>query len=52
MFTAILPLIVAIVGVLIYALASRDKVAEIGRILFFVGALVSTWAYATHVLHL
>lgn len=36
--TALIPLAVAMLGVLIYALASNPKSVEIGRILFFVGA--------------
>lgn len=36
----ILPLLVAVVGVLVYALASNPKVQEMGRIAFFCGLLV------------
>jgi len=35
------PVIVAVVGVLIYALMENPKLAEIGRILFFCGVLVA-----------
>ena len=35
----LLPLLVAIVGVLMYALSANPKVAEMGRIMFFAGLL-------------
>lgn len=34
----VVPLLVAVAGVLLYALAANPKLAEIGRILFAVGA--------------
>ena len=34
-----LPLLVALVGVLVYALSTNPKVAEMGRIAFFCGLL-------------
>lgn len=41
------PLLVAIVGLLLYALSSKNaKVAEIGRILFFCGVLTLTLGMA------
>ena len=36
----VFPALVALVGVLMYALASNGKVAEIGRIMFAFGLLV------------
>ena len=39
MLIAIWPLIVLILGILLYSLASNVKVAEMGRIAFFVGLL-------------
>lgn len=47
MLLAIAPLVVMLVGLLIYVLADgakTPKLVEIGRILFFVGALVLVWA--------
>jgi hypothetical protein len=46
MAVAVLPLVVAIVGALMYAFASNAKLQEMGRLLFFVGAfwLVQTMA--------
>lgn len=43
MMIAILPLLVAIVGLLMFALSSNAKVAEIGKILFWTGTLVTLW---------
>lgn len=39
---AYIPVLVAVLGLLIYVLASNPKVCEIGRILFFCGAFVTT----------
>lgn len=39
MAIALVPFVVAVIGALIYAFASNAKLAEIGRILFSVGAL-------------
>lgn len=36
-----IPLLAAIIGVLMYALAANPKLSEIGRILFWTGALVT-----------
>lgn len=43
---AIVPLLVAVVGVLIHALASNAKVAEVGRALMWCGILVTLWVMA------
>lgn len=48
MLIAIAPLLIAVVGLLIYVLAANAKTVEIGRILFFCGTLVSTWVVAAH----
>lgn len=39
MTVLILPLLIAVVGLLIYVLASNPKISEIGRILLFVATL-------------
>lgn len=52
MATAILPLVVALIGLVLYALASNPKVAEIGRIVFFCGMLTLTWTLSRVVLRL
>lgn len=43
MFITIVPLLVAIVGLLMYVLAANAKVAEIGRIMFAMGLLVTLY---------
>jgi hypothetical protein len=49
MIVAIVPVIVAIVGLLIYVMSTTNvKLTEIGRILFFCGVLVSVWVAAEH----
>lgn len=48
----IVPLIFAIIGVLMYALASNPKLSEIGRLVFFSGFLVLTSVLATHAIKL
>lgn len=35
--TLYLPLIIALIGLVVYALASSAKAAEIGRLMFFAG---------------
>jgi len=44
MVIASIPALASIAGVLLYALASNPKLAEIGRILFFAGILVVLFA--------
>lgn len=43
MIIVIFPLLICIVGLLMYVLASNPKVQEIGRIMFFTGLLVALW---------
>ena len=44
MLIAWFAVLVAIVGALLYALSSNPKLAEMGRILFFVGSLAAVLA--------
>lgn len=37
----LVPLLIAIIGLLLYVLASNPKFAEIGRIMFFTGLLAT-----------
>lgn len=37
----LMPLLIALIGVLMYALAGNPKLQEIGRIMFFCGLLVT-----------
>lgn len=48
MIIILVPVLVAVLGCLVYALSSNAKVAELGRLLFFCGALVSTSVAASH----
>jgi len=43
MLIVLLPLLVAVVGVLVYALSANAKLAEIGRLMFFAGLLVTLY---------
>ena len=45
---AIIPLLAAIVGLLVYVLAAKDKVVEVGRALFWCGVLVTLMVLASH----
>jgi len=48
----IIPVLVCVVGVLVYALASNGKVQELGRIAYACGLLVTLWQLAGRVLRL
>lgn len=50
MLIAIIPLIVLIVGLLMYALAANPKIQEIGRIMFFCGLLALCLAFSRQTL--
>jgi hypothetical protein len=52
MLIAIIPLLVAIAGALIYAFAANPKAAEIGRILFFCGVFFVTMVVARETIRL
>jgi Na+/phosphate symporter len=52
MIIAIIPFILAVIGVLLYAFAANPKASEIGRLMFFCGLLVLTFALAHEVLRL
>jgi hypothetical protein len=43
------PLLVCILGALVYALASNPKASEMGRIAYFVGLLWTVYDIATRV---
>ncbi len=44
MIVAVFPLVVAIIGGVVYGFSSNAKVAEIGRLLFFIGMLWLVYA--------
>lgn len=48
----LLPLLVCIIGLLVYALAANPKVQELGRLAYGCGLLVTLFALAGHVLRL
>lgn len=52
MIIALAPLIIAIVGLLMWSLSSNPKVQRIGEILFFCGALVVTLGLGSKTVHL
>ena len=52
MTIAIWPLLLAVAGVLVYALSSNDKVAKIGFVAFAVGLLWLCYGLAGKTLHL
>jgi len=48
----IVPLLICLVGLLTYALASNGKVVELGRLAYACGLLVTLFVVARHVLRL
>ena len=46
MIIAIVPLLLAVVGLLCYALATNGKIVELGRLTFFAGLLVTSFVLA------
>lgn len=52
MMIAVWPLVIAVVGALVYALASNSKASEMGRIAFFVGLLWLVYSLVGHTLKL
>lgn len=52
MLIAFIPLLAIIIGLLVYVLAGNAKVAEMGRITFACGMLVTLFVAAKHVVKL
>lgn len=52
MLIAYLPLVVSIVGALVYALSSNGKVAMLGLIAYGAGLLVVLFTLARHLVHI
>lgn len=46
------PLLVAVVGLLVYILASHAKTTELGRIAFFVGLFWTVYTLAGKLIHI
>jgi Na+/phosphate symporter len=51
MLIAWLAALVAIVGLVVF-LAAKEKAAEIGRIMFFVGLLLCVWVAGQRTIHI
>lgn len=51
MLIALWPLVIAVIGVLVYALTSNPKLSEIGRIVFFVGLFWLVYSLTGKTLH-
>lgn len=49
---ALVPILAAVVGALLYALTANPKLAELGRITFGCGLLVSLFVLAQHTVRL
>ena len=52
MIIAFIPLLFALIGLLMYVLASNAKVSELGRILFLVGWFFTMYSVAGKTVHL
>lgn len=52
MVIAIAPLVIAVIGLLLWCMAANSKAAEAGRIMFFCGMLVLTMSLASKTFHL
>lgn len=52
MITILIPLLIALIGLLMYAFAANPKLSEIGRILFFCGMFWVVYALMGHKLSL
>ena len=50
--TILLPALVAVLGLLLYVIASNPKVCEIGRITFLAGIFVTTYVLSGHAVHI
>lgn len=49
---ALVPVVAALVGLLVYVLAGNSKLVELGRIAFFCGLLVALFVFAQHAVRL
>lgn len=52
MITAWIPLIVAIIGLLVYFVSTNAKVSEVGRIIFFAGVFFTVMHLAGRSVHI
>lgn len=49
---AILPIVTALVGLLVYSLSTNAKVCELGRLAFGTGLLITLLVFAEHLVRL
>jgi len=49
--TIVLPLLVCLAGILLFALASSATLKEVGRAMMWTGMLVSLWQLSGHQIH-
>ncbi len=52
MIVALAPVLAAVIGALVFALASNAKVQEMGRLVFAAGMLVLIWVMASKTVHI
>lgn len=52
MAIAILPVLMIIVGILLYALTSKTETKEFGRAMFWAGWIAVAIAYSNHMVHI
>ncbi len=52
MALAIVPILMIVVGILMFALAANSKVQEAGRLALAAGLIGLAIAYATHMVHI
>jgi Na+/phosphate symporter len=52
MIIATVPLLVCVIGALIYALTTRAELKEMGRLMFACGLLVALFVAAKHVVNI
>lgn len=52
MAIAIFPIIIAVIGILLYFISANGKVQEVGRLMFFCGLLVLTFVLSREVIRL
>jgi len=52
MATVLVPLLVSVVGALVYGFAGNGKLGELGRICFAAGVFAICFAMVGHVVHL
>ncbi len=50
--TALIPVLFALVGALLYALTTPTKLAELGRLTFLAAMIATMIAFSGHVAHL